>query len=187
MITTGDTTLILTNDRSQADVVRDIDLSDLVEIYGALLFRVAYSVLRSRPEAEDVVQDAFVRVLEHRSTLPTVRDLRVWLVRIVWNLAVDRRRKIRPQQMDAAFAESLAARTVAPDHALAESRQLTHMLASIERLPKLERQALLLSAVEELSTAEVASIVERSESATRALLFRARTRLKERLKKGAQR
>jgi RNA polymerase sigma-70 factor (ECF subfamily) len=187
MIATGDSTLILTSERSEAGAGLAQDVGALVETYGTLLFRVVYSVLRSRAEAEDVVQDAFVRVLEHRGTLPAVRDMRVWLVRIAWNLAVDRRRKTRPQQMDAVFAETLAANTIAVDEALSEARELTRLLEAIERLPKLERQALLLSAVEELSTAEVASIIDRTESATRALLFRARTRLKDRLKKGDQR
>lgn len=181
MIATGDSTLILTSERSEADTHLGADVAALVETYGTLLFRVAYSVLRSRPEAEDVVQDAFVRVLEHRRTLPAVRDLRVWLVRIAWNLALDRRRKVRPQQIDAVFARTLAANTISADKALADTRQLSMLLEAIEKLPKLERQALLLSAVEELSTAEVANIIDRTESATRALLFRARGRLKQRM------
>jgi RNA polymerase sigma-70 factor, ECF subfamily len=92
----------------------EIDLAALVETYSALLFRVAHSVLRSRAEAEDVVQDVFVRVLEHRQSLPTVRDMRVWLIRIAWNLALDRRRRIRPEQMDESFAQNLAASSVQP-------------------------------------------------------------------------
>ena len=44
----------------------EVDLAALVETYSSLLFRVAHSVLRSGAEAEDVVQDVFVRVLEHR-------------------------------------------------------------------------------------------------------------------------
>jgi RNA polymerase sigma-70 factor (ECF subfamily) len=180
MIATGEFALIFENDRSDAEV----DLAALVEGYAPMLFRVAHSVLRSRQESEDVVQDTFVRVLEHKKTLPAVRDLRVWLVRIAWNLALDRRRRVRPDQIDAAFAASLAARNVPADQALGESRQLALMLEAIERLPKLERQVLLLSAVEELPTAEIAKVVEKSESATRALIFRARTRLKERTKGG---
>lgn len=180
MIAAGEYTLILQNDRTEAEV----DLAALVGSYGPLLFRVAHSILRCRPEAEDVVQDAFVRVLEHRKTLPAIRDLRVWLVRIAWNLALDRRRKIRPEQMDAAFAGTLAAATVPADQALGEARTLAALLAAIEKLPRLERQVLLLSAVDELSTAEVAGVVGKSESATRALLFRARTRLKDRMNGG---
>src|SRR5712672_4400376 len=89
----------------------EFDLAALVETYSSLLFRVAHSVLRGRAEAEDVVQDVFVRVLEHRRSLPEVRDMRVWLIRIAWNLAIDRKRRKRPAQLDETFAESLASAT----------------------------------------------------------------------------
>ncbi|MGH9597529.1 MAG: RNA polymerase sigma factor [Edaphobacter sp.] len=62
----------------------EIDLAALVETYSSLLFRVAHSVLRSRAEAEDVVQDVFVRVLEHRRTLTEVREMRDWVSRRYW-------------------------------------------------------------------------------------------------------
>jgi len=159
----------------------EIDLAALVETYSALLFRVAHSVLRSRVEAEDVVQDVFVRVLEHRHSLVDVRDMRVWLVRIAWNLAIDRRRRIRPEQMDDLFAASLAGRSVPADEALDEARRMQAVLREMERLPKGERHVLLLSAIEELGTTEMALVLGRSESAVRALLFRARTRLRKRL------
>jgi len=162
----------------------EVDLAALVETYSSLLFRVAHSVLRSRSEAEDVVQDVFVRVLEHCGSLPVIRDLRVWLGRIAWNLAIDRRRRIRPEQFDEGFAESLVARNVPADEALHEARRMKAVLCELERLPKAERNVLLLSAVEELGTAEMAEVLSRSESAVRALLFRARTRLRERLEKG---
>ena len=162
----------------------EFDLAALVETYSSLLFRVAHSVLRSRAEAEDVVQDAFVRVLEHRRSLATVREMRVWLVRIAWNLALDRRRRIRPEQFDEGFAESLIARNLPADEALQEAQRLRAVLRELERLPRAEREVLLLSVVDELGTAEMAEVLRRSESAVRALLFRARTRLRERLEKG---
>jgi RNA polymerase sigma-70 factor, ECF subfamily len=162
----------------------EIDLAALVETYSSLLFRVAHSVLRSRNEAEDVVQDVFVRVLEHHRSLTAVRDMRVWLVRVAWNLAIDRRRRIRPEQFDEGFAESLVGRNLPADEALNEAQRLRFVLRELERLPKAERNVLLLSVVEELGTAEMAEVLGRSESAVRALLFRARTRLRERLEEG---
>lgn len=161
-----------------------IDLTALVDTYSALLYRVAHSLLRIPSEAEDVVQDTFVRVLEHRADLPRVREMRVWLVRIAWNLALDRRRRIRPDQMEERFSETLVARTTPADEALAEARRIQHVLREIERLPRKERDILLLSAIEELETTEMAIVLGRSESAVRALLFRARTRLRERLSQG---
>jgi RNA polymerase sigma-70 factor (ECF subfamily) len=162
----------------------EIDLAALVATYSSLLFRVAHSVLRSRAEAEDVVQDVFVRVLEHRRSLSAVRDMRVWLVRVAWNLAIDRRRRIRPEQFDEGFAEGLVGRDLPADEALNEAQRLRSVLRELERLPRAERDVLLLSVVEELGTAEMAEVLGRSESAVRALLFRARTRLRERLEEG---
>src|SRR3974390_916883 len=57
-------------------------LAALVEQYAPTLYRVAFSVLRNAADAEDAVQEAFLRVLRHRDTLEEVRDQRVWLVRI---------------------------------------------------------------------------------------------------------
>ena len=169
---------------SMEEARSETDLANLVETYSTLLFRVAHSILRSPTEAEDVVQDVFVRVLEHRGSLAGVRDMRVWLVRIAWNLAIDRRRRKRPEQMDEIFARSLVASSVPADKALDEAQRMNAVLRELERLPKAERHVLLLSSLEELGTAEIAKVLGRSESGVRALLFRARTRLRERLERG---
>ncbi|MGI4758055.1 MAG: RNA polymerase sigma factor [Janthinobacterium lividum] len=158
-----------------------VNVESLVLVYSTLLFRVAHAVLRSAPEAEDAVQDAFLRVLAHQAKLPEIVDLRVWLVRIVWRLALDRKRKATPIQMDEAFARSLVAQHLPADQALAESRELHRVLLEMERLPVAEKHVLLLCAVEEMQTAEIAGVLGKSESAVRSLLFRARTRLRERL------
>ena len=162
----------------------ELDLTALAETYSGLLFRVAYSVLRSRAEAEDVVQDVFVRILKGSPDLLTVRDLRVWLIRITWNLSIDRRRRIRPEQIDEDFAKSLVATNAPADEALGDAQRMKAVLRELGKLPRAERQVLLLSTVEELETPEVAKVLGRSEAAVRALLFRARTRLRERLDRG---
>src|SRR5664279_6639825 len=79
-------------------------ISALVEEYSATLYRVAYSVCRNCAEAEDAVQETFLRVLRHQDQLGEIRDLRVWLVRIAWNVVLDRKRraKVRPETEDIA-------------------------------------------------------------------------------------
>ncbi len=178
--------LILSSDEAatadaRATVGPPIAVEGLVANYSALLFRVAFAVLRNSAEAEDTVQDAFLRVLAHRAGLPQIVDVRVWLVRITWRLALDRKRKVTPGQMDDAFARTLVAHHLPADQAIAEARELQQVLEEMERLPKAEHHVLLLSAVEEMKTSEIAEVLGRSESAVRALLFRARTRLRERL------
>jgi RNA polymerase sigma-70 factor (ECF subfamily) len=157
------------------------DLALLVRDYSGLLYRVALSLLHNPAEAEDVVQDVFVRVLQRQRQLGGIVEVRPWLVRIAWNLALDRRRRVRPEQMDEIFAEGLVSPDLPADQALAEAGRIRQVLAAMERLPKKERQSLLLSAMDELSSAEIGAILGRSESSVRSLLFRARAHLRERL------
>ena len=162
-------------------VLAEPDLAALVRDYSGLLYRVALSLLRNAAEAEDVVQDVFLRVLQRQGELRRIAEVRAWLVRITWNLAIDRTRKIRPDQMDEMFAAELVSREMPADEAIEEANRIRRVLAAIEWLPKLERQVLLLSAMQELSNAEIAAVVGKSESSIRSLLFRARTRLRERI------
>jgi RNA polymerase sigma-70 factor (ECF subfamily) len=157
------------------------DLALLVRDYSGLLYRVALSLLHNPAEAEDVVQDVFVRVLQRQRQLGGIVEVRPWLVRIAWNLALDRRRRVRPYQMDEIFAEGLVSPDLPADQALAEAGRIRQVLAAMERLPKKERQALLLSAMDELSSAEIGAVLGRSESSVRSLLFRARAHLRVRL------
>ena len=102
-------------------------------------------------------------------------------MRIAWNLALDRTRRARSSQMDHLFAASLVSTDLPPDQVLAEAGRIQQVLLAMERLPKKERQVLLLSAMDELSTAEIGAVLGRSESSVRSLLFRARAHLRKRL------
>jgi RNA polymerase sigma-70 factor (ECF subfamily) len=152
-------------------------LAALVSQYSGTLYRVAYSVLRNSADAEDAVQEAFMRVLRHRDTLSEVRDQRVWLVRIVWNIVLDRKRraKTRPETDDVAeLARVLPAGGLNAEQRASAAQHHAHVLACVEQLPAKERQVLMLSAFEELSSVEIASVLGITESSVRSRLFRAR-------------
>jgi RNA polymerase sigma-70 factor (ECF subfamily) len=138
---------------------------------------VAYSVLRNAADAEDAVQEAFVRVLRHRETLSEVRDQRVWLIRIVWNVVLDRKRrmKTRPETDDVAeLSRVLPAGGLSAEERVAAAQHHAHVLGCVEQLPAKEREVLMLSAFEELNSVEIASVLSISESSVRSRLFRAR-------------
>src|SRR6202011_3378486 len=99
-------------------------------------------------------------------------DTRTWFIGIVWNRALDRRRRVRPEQMDERLIAGLVAKGVAADDGIAEARRVAEVFEAIDRLPQREREVLLLSAVEELSTVEIAAVLGRTESTVRSLLFR---------------
>jgi RNA polymerase sigma-70 factor, ECF subfamily len=155
-------------------------LSALVDQYATTLYRVAFSVLRNQSDAEDAVQEAFLRVLRHRETLGEIRDHRVWLIRIVWNIVLDRKRraKTRPETDDVAeLARVLPATGLSAEERAAALQHHAHVLACVEKLPAREREVMMLSAFEELSSVEIASVLGVTESSVRSRLFRARNLL----------
>lgn len=161
-------------------------ITALVAEYSTTLYRVAYSVTRNSAEAEDIVQETFLRVLRHQGKLDEIRDARVWLVRIAWNLSLDRKRrsKARPETEDIAdLVRTLPSGERRADDEVISSQEHARVLALIDQLPAKERQALLLSALEELSTSEIASICSTTESSIRSRIFRARRELAELLNK----
>jgi RNA polymerase sigma-70 factor, ECF subfamily len=160
--------------RSHAD---EAALSALVDQYAGALYRVAFSVLRNPSDAEDAVQEAFLRVLRHRDTLGEVRDHRVWLIRIVWNIVLDRKRrsKTRPETDDVAeLARVLPSSGLSAEELAAAAQHHAQVLACVEQLPEKEREVLQLSAFEELSSVEIATVLGITESSVRSRLFRAR-------------
>jgi RNA polymerase sigma-70 factor, ECF subfamily len=152
-------------------------LAALVDEYASTLYRVAFSVLRNASDAEDAVQEAFLRVLRHRDSLDEVRDRRVWLIRIVWNIVLDRKRraKTRPETDDVSeLARVLPANGLSAEQRVSAAQHHAHVLGCVDQLPAKEREVLMLSAFEELSSVEIANVLGVTESSVRSRLFRAR-------------
>jgi RNA polymerase sigma-70 factor (ECF subfamily) len=162
----------------------DAGVSALVDEYAPTLYRVAYSVLRNAADAEDAVQEAFVRVLRHRDQLSDVRDHRVWLIRIVWNVVLDRKRRMksRPETDDVTeMARVLPSDGLSAEEITAAAEHHAHVLRCMEQLPEKEREVLHLSAFEELSSVEIAGVLGITESSARSRLFRSRNLMAEML------
>jgi RNA polymerase sigma-70 factor, ECF subfamily len=168
-------------DTAAANAVRqqaeEAALAALVDQYAGALYRVAFSVLRNPADAEDAVQEAFLRVLRHRNQLNEVRDHRVWLIRIVWNIVLDRKRraKTRPETDDVAeLARVLPSAGLSAEQVASAAQHHAQVLACVEQLPAKEREVLMLSAFDELSSVEIAAVLDITESSVRSRLFRAR-------------
>ena len=152
-------------------------IAALVDQYAGTLYRVAYSVLRNTADAEDAVQETYLRVLRHRDGLGEIRDPRVWLVRIVWNVVLDRKRraKTRPETDDIAdLARMLPVTGLTAEERVASAQHHENVLRAVAQLPEKEQKVLILSAFEELSSVEIAQVLGTTESAIRSRLFRAR-------------
>jgi len=157
-------------------------LAALVDQYAGALYRVAFSVLRNPTDAEDAVQEAFLCVLRHRDTLGEIRDHRVWLIRIVWNIVLDRKRraKTRPETDDVSeLTRVLPATGLSAEQRAAAAQYHAHVLKCVDKLPAREREVMILSAFEELSSVEIAAVLGVTESSVRSRLFRARNLMAE--------
>ena len=148
------------------------------EEHRPLLFSIAYRMLGSASEAEDVLQDAWVRARQDEDT--DVRSPRAYLTTIVTRLCIDHLRSAERTRMEYPgpwLPEPLAA----PNQESADlaSSLTTAFLVLLERLAPTERAVFLLREVFELDFGEIARSVGKSEANTRQILTRARGRLNE--------
>jgi RNA polymerase sigma-70 factor (ECF subfamily) len=145
-----------------------------------LAFRVAYSVLRQREDAEDVAQDAFAKA--HRS-FRQLRDrerFRAWLVRMTWRLAIDRRRSDRRRLVreDDVAADASGVVDAADIEA---SERAAHLWRAIDGLSEKLRLVVVLANIEGHGIKEVAGLLGVPEGTVKSRLFDARQKLKESL------
>ncbi|MBZ5521436.1 MAG: RNA polymerase sigma factor [Acidobacteriia bacterium] len=161
-------------------------MEDLVAEHSAMVFRIAYSILRNHHDAEDAVQECFLRALKYGKNLKHVRTPKTWLGRIAWTVALDRRAlqtRSGPadREPEANLLEQLPDERAGQEDQLA-SRQMRQLLERmIVTLPEELRHPLELSTVQELNSAEIAELMGIPEGSVRTRLFRARRILREKL------
>ena len=159
-----------------AELERDFE-SGLAQC-STLAFRVAFSVLRHREDAEDVAQDALVRAHRSFHKLRHRDRLHAWLVRTTWRMALDHRRgeqRRLVRQFDHASTSATA-----DDSAEARERA-AQLWEAIDALPEKLRLALVLSGIVGHDIAEVARLLGLPEGTVKSRLFHARRRIQERL------
>jgi RNA polymerase sigma-70 factor (ECF subfamily) len=146
-----------------------------------LAFRVAFSVLRHRQDAEDVAQEAFVRAHREFRRLRDRERFRAWLARMTWRLALDHRRGHKRRM---AREDKAAAPDVTPSHedAVLAAERSRRLWAAIDALPERLRMVVVLASIEEHSVRDVAAIVGAPEGTVKSRLFEARQKLQELLR-----
>src|SRR5262245_1365103 len=146
-----------------------------------LAFRVAFSVLRHRQDAEDVAQEAFVRAYRGFRRLRDRDRFRAWLVRMTWRLALDWKRGAARRLAREQAATEVAPETTSEDVAIANERS-AKLWEAIDALPPKLRLVIVLASVEGHGLAEVAALLRIPEGTVKSRLFEARKRLGERLR-----
>ena len=143
------------------------------------LFGLAYRMLGSRADAEDIVQEAYVRW--HEVTKDRIDNPEAWLVTTTSRLAIDRLRRLKTER-EAYVGQWLPQPIVTdtpPDRHLDLADDLSMaFLTLLERLAPEERAAFLLHDVFDVGYPEIASVIEKTESAARQVVHRARERVR---------
>lgn len=180
--------LILNNAIAMKGTADNADLLDrvleaMVREHARFVYRLTYSILRNREDAEDATQEVFIRLLRYKKKLPEVRDHKVWLARIAWRVAIDGKAKRRRVSNTDTSVDLLEMPAMGPGvEQLAASRQITSLLERmIATLPPELRDTLTLSTVRDLNSAEIAEILGIPEGTVRTRLMRARNLLKQKL------
>lgn len=172
-----------------ADAATDALLVDLVlhgdaDAYGELVsrhmrraFAIAFRILEQREDAEDVVQDAFIRALERLDRLDQSRPFAPWLYRIVVNTALNFRRG-RSLRATRPVPENARSTTTSPETDADRSLLAERLRQAMALLPQKQRVILLLSDLEGMSGREIADIVGIPAGTARWHLHQARAAMR---------
>jgi RNA polymerase sigma-70 factor (ECF subfamily) len=175
----------------QAGPVSDADLLEricdgdrvaftaLAERYHMLVYRVAVRVLGNAADAEDVSQEAFIKLWNRPPDLRKKTAVRAWLLQVARNLAIDRLRRARNASDDG--LELVHDDATAPDGLLRHEQAAARVVQALSGLPERQRTALQLTYYEGLSNQETAEVMEASVEAIESLLSRARRGLRTEL------
>jgi RNA polymerase sigma-70 factor (ECF subfamily) len=162
-----------------------------------LAFRVAFSVLRQREDAEDVAQEAFAKAYRSFRQLRDRTRFRAWLVRMTWRMALDRQRSNRRRLarefsvVDSDVGAGLPwpersrgqtrREREATDDVVAARERADYLWKAIEALPEKLRLVVVLAGIEGHDLHEVGALLDVPEGTVKSRLFLARKQLKERL------
>jgi RNA polymerase sigma-70 factor (ECF subfamily) len=158
----------------------------LVERHSRAVFRVAYRITGNEADAEDVVQDTFIKAYTELQKFEARSGFGTWLHRIAANCSIDLIRR-RPRQIvaDEDDAEPLLARLASPapgPERVDAGRQLRERIDTVlERLTPLERAAFTLRHLEQQSIDEISAALGQNPAATRHSIFRAVAKMRRAL------
>lgn len=150
----------------------------LADAYTKRVLNHAYRVLGNVAEAEEVTQEAFVRLWKLAPEWNARAQVTTWLFRVVHNLSVDRTRRRRAVVSDESELGTDSAR---PSRMLARRQTAESVQRAVAALPERQRHALQLSHYDGLSNPEIAEVLGVGVEAVESLLSRARRQLRSRL------
>lgn len=167
---------------ARARAERDAAVREVIRLAGPRCFAIAYDLLRDRAEAEDAVQEALARTCERFQDVRDPDVLAGWVYRVLVNLCM---RTLRRRRIFSLFALRRAAETAADvpslDPPVTRSLDARRLLASVDRLPPMQRAAILLRYGHDLGIDEVAALLDVRPETVKTHLRRGLERLRAEL------
>lgn len=160
------------------------ELPRAISLFGADVYRIAYSQMGSRQAAEDVYQEVFVKLWRSDVVFENDDHLKFWLCRVAINQCRDAKRSW--QRHPEVLVDSFDAEKAVDDFQLPDRGGERGILDIVDALPDAMKEAVHLHYVEGYSTKDVAKICGCSPATARTRLFRARKKIKEALEEGAR-
>jgi len=168
------------------------EFARLVDAYSGPLYRLALKMLGNAPDAEDALQNTFIKAFQHIDTFEGRSSLSTWLYRIASNEALMLLRKRRPETTFSDFpSEDENEQNIdpvqftdwccLPEEEFLSAEARTALDRAVQRLPETLRIVFVLRDIEDLSIQETSQVLGLSETAIKTRLLRARLRLREEL------
>jgi len=163
---------------------------ELVGLYKDRLFNLAYRMLGSRHEAEEIVQETFLRVFANLDSYQAEKKFSTWIYRIAHNLCIDRmRRRRKTYSLDAELSDAegldgyaqMSADQSSPEDRLVLSETQRRVREAILELPDKYRAAIILKYMQDLSLNEIAEILDLPVSTVKTRVHRGREFLRQKL------
>ena len=169
-------------------------LGEFIEAHRHRIVGAIAKMLGDESDAEDIAQQVFVRVWKSAPRWQPTAKVTTWLYKITRNLVFNevRRRKRHPvQSLDATLASDDGARprqfadpgVKAADTALLDDEMQAAIQSAIDALPEVQRMAVILRRYDDVPYEEIGEILDLSVPAVKSVLFRARTDLREKLRR----
>jgi len=162
-------------------------LSTVFERYANKIYQLGISLLQDEVQADGVVQNTFLKLIEHIDSFEGRAQLSTWLYRVAYNECMGRlRQQKKLTSVDEMLDEEWEPDTMVdwktiPDDILSSQEALSQVQIAVQSLSPNLRAVFILRDVEELSTYETAQSLDISESAVKVRLHRARLILREKL------
>lgn len=167
----------------------DIDaFEELIKDYKKMAYNIALRVLRNKEDAEDISQEALIKVFKNINTFNMKSSFKVWLYRIVMNTCLDFKRKKsiisysidKPLENDESeMMQEIADNTYNPDVVIQNELESQMLYESIDSLDDDFRIVIVLRDLQGLSYKDIASVLSCNEGTVKSRLNRARNKLKE--------